>query len=354
MSVCPRMEINKQKLIDNTKYLVKMAKQDDIDVAGVTKVFCGDKEIAEAYVLGGVKYLADSRVENLIKLKDLEAEKLLLRLPMISEADKVVKYADISLNSELETIKALNVAAKEQDKKHKVIMMVDLGDLREGVWKTDAVDYAKNILELDNIVLYGIGVNLTCYGGVIPNEKNLGELVSIAEEIEAKYDMKFEIISGGNSSSLDLLMKKGTLGRINNLRLGEVLVLGRETAYGNALENTHQDAFQLVTEIIELKDKPTVPIGEIGMDAFGNKPTFVDKGIRKRAIIAVGRQDVDVSNITPVDPKISIIGASSDHLMVDVTDVDVPLKVGDEVRFNLEYGSLLNLSTSAYIAKKII
>lgn len=354
MSICPRLEINKQKLVDNTKYLVDLAKKDGIEIAGVTKVFCGEKDIAEAYVLGGVKYLADSRVENLIKLQDFDCEKVLLRLPMISEADKVVKYADISLNSEIKTIAALDKAASEQGKKHKVIMMVDLGDLREGVWKTDAVKYAGEILKLDNIVLYGIGVNLTCYGGVIPNESNLGELVNIAEEIEAKYDFKFEIISGGNSSSLDLLMSNGTLGKINNLRLGEALVLGRETAYGKDLEEIHQDPFQLVAEIIELKDKPTVPIGEIGMDAFGNKPTFVDKGIRARAIVAVGRQDVNVDNLIPVDSKLSIIGASSDHLMLDITDSEHDYEVGSEIRFNLDYGTLLNLSTSQYVAKKIV
>lgn len=354
MSVCPRLEINKQKLVDNTRYLVEMAKEDGIDVAGVTKVFCGEKDIAQAYVEGGVKYLADSRVENLMKLSDFDVEKILLRLPMMSEAEKVVKYSDISLNSEINIIKALDEACERLNKTHKVIMMVDLGDLREGVWKTDAVDFAGEILKFKNISLTGIGVNLTCYGGVIPNEINLGELVSIAEEIEGKYDMKFDIISGGNSSSLDLLMKKGTLGKINNLRLGEVLVLGRETAYGNAVDSTHQDAFQLVAEIIEMKDKPTVPIGEIGMDAFGNKPSFEDKGIRKRAILGVGRQDVNIDNLIPLDSNVSIIGASSDHLMLDITDSEENYDIGMQVRFNLEYGALLSLSTSNYITKEFI
>ena len=354
MSVCPRLEVNKQKIVDNTKFLVEMAKEDKIDVAGVTKVFCADKDIAEAYVLGGVKYLADSRIDNLIKLKDFETEKLLLRLPMISEASKVVEYADISLNSELSTINALDKAAGEKSIKHKIILMIDLGDLREGVWKTDAIGFVQDIINLENIELYGVGVNLTCYGGVIPNEDNLGELVELAEKIEATYGIKLEIISGGNSSSLDLLMNKGTLGKINNLRLGEALVLGRETTFGNPIENTHQDAFQLVAEIIELKEKPTVPIGQIGMDAFGNKPTFEDKGLRKRAIIGIGRQDVLVDNLIPVDENIEIFGASSDHLILDVTDSKNNYCVGDEVRFNLGYGALLSLSTSQYISTEII
>ncbi len=351
MKICPRIEVNIDKIRHNTLTLTKLCGEKGIDVAAVTKVFCGIPVIAQALVDSGVTMLADSRIENLMKLQEMNAQKLLLRLPMISQARETVQYADISLNSEIKTIAALDAAAKELEKMHNIILMIDLGDLREGIWQDQMEDTIAEIIKLDNINLLGIGTNLTCYGGVIPNNTNLGRLAELAEVIEARFNLSLNIVSGGNSSSLYLLEKGEMPDRINHLRLGESIVLGRETAYGDPIKDTYQDAFTLVTEVVELKEKPSIPIGEIGMDAFGNKPTFEDKGLRKRAILAIGRQDITVQNIIPLDPNMVILGASSDHLIVDVTDCTSVYNVGDEVRFNIEYGALLQLMTSEYIYK---
>ena len=107
----PKMKINLKTIEENVKTLVKICKKQNIKVAGVTKVFCGNPEIAKPYINGGVSFLADSRIQNLKKMKDLDIPKIMLRLPMISEAEKIVQYADISLNSEIETIKVLSEKA---------------------------------------------------------------------------------------------------------------------------------------------------------------------------------------------------------------------------------------------------
>lgn len=349
----PRLLINKDKLTENVSLLTEKCHRRHVTAMGVTKVFCAEPQIAECFVKGGVDFLADSRVENLEKLENFQTPKVLLRLPMLSEVNAVVKYADISLNSEIRTIQALNEAALKAGKRHKIILMIDLGDLREGIWPTDFDDTVGEILKLSGIEFYGIGVNLTCYGGVVPKHDNLSQLVDFAMQLRARFGVDIKLVSGGNSSSLYLLDQDAPNGLpegINNLRLGEALVLGRETAYGEPIEGTHQDVFTLEAQIIELKEKPSVPIGEIGMDAFGNKPTFVDKGIRTRAILGVGRQDVNVSNLVPRDHRIEIIGASSDHLIVDVTDLE-GTKVGDVLAFDVEYGALLSLATSPYVKK---
>lgn len=351
----PKLEINTKKIKHNVGNVVSICNSKGISVAGVTKVFCANPEITKAYIDGGVDYLADSRIENLIKLKDFNVPKILLRLPMKSEAELVVEYADISLNSEIETIRSLSEKAVERNIIHKIILMVDLGDLREGYYNEEDIYTAvEETLELEGIELIGIGTNLTCYGGVIPDEVNLGRLVKIGKNIEKKYNINLEIISGGNSSSLHLVMDEKIVPGINNLRLGESLVLGRETAYGNKIKNTYEDGFQLVAEIIEVKNKPSVPTGKIGMDAFGNEPIFVDKGIRKRIIVAIGRQDVDLDGLIPLDENLNIIGGSSDHLLLDGTESEVDYKVGDKVRFNLTYGGILNAMTSEYVKKEII
>lgn len=345
----PAVRINLKKLARNTELLAEKCSKIGIDVVSVTKVYCGNPEIAKASVDAGVKMLADSRIENIIKMKALKVPKMLLRLPMISQAEEVVKNVDISLNSEFEVIKALSDKAEQLGKIHKIILMVDVGDLREGVWKDDAVEYAGEILKLKNIKLVGIGTNLTCYGAVIPSQENLGLLVSIAEEIERKYNIKLDIVSGGNSSSLFLVEKGEVPKHINQLRLGESIVLGFETAYGKRIEGSHGDVFTFLAEIIELKEKPSIPIGETGVDAFGEKPVFKDRGIRKRAILAAGRQDIKLDGIKPRDKNAIVLGASSDHLIIDVNDCKKDYKVGDIMEFDMEYGALLAAFTSEYV-----
>jgi predicted amino acid racemase len=348
----PRVEISIEKIKNNTKRLVNMCSEYNIKVAGVTKVFCGNSRIAQAMVDGGITMLADSRIENLEKIKEIDVPKMLLRLPMISQAEKVVNFADISLNSELKTIKILSEKALKFKKEHKIILMIDLGDLREGIFNEEEIfSTVEEIINLKGIKLIGVGTNLTCYGGVIPSGKNLTRLIEIANKIEERFNIKLEIISGGNSSSIHLIEKAIIPKGINQLRLGESIVLGRETAFGNRIEGTYDDCFRLVAEIIEVKEKPSLPIGEIGMDAFGNKPTFIDKGIRKRAICAIGKQDVSIGDIYPEDADINILGASSDHLIIDVTDCTRDYKVGDKVSFKLAYGGILSVMTSEYISK---
>ena len=347
----PRVTIDLKKLEHNTIIVADACSKHNIDIMGVTKSFCAIPEAAEAMVRGGVKFLADSRVENLKKVGHLDAKTVLLRLPMKSQADDVVKYADISLNSEIETIKALGSAARTQNKVHHIVLMVDLGDLREGFLPTDVENAVSEILKIEGINLYGLGVNLTCYGGVVPNDENLGQLCEIAEMIESKFDVKLQMVTGGNSSSFYMLDKGTMPSKVNNLRMGEIIVLGRETAYGKAIEGTHDDAFKLQAEIVELKTKGSMPIGEIGMDAFGNTPTFEDKGMILRGIAAVGRQDVNPDDLIPLDEGIALLGSSSDHLLMDMSNAKKDYKVGDIVEFKLEYGSLLSLTTSEYIEK---
>lgn len=354
----PRLVIDLNKIQNNLDKTIEMVK----DKAGcslmiVTKGYCADEEVYKLLDASNIDYLADSRVQNLKKYVKSKKEKVLLRLPMGSEADDVVRYADISLNSELSTIKKLDEAARKQEKIHKIVLMIDLGDLREGIFfkNEDEIYFTvEEILKLNNVKLVGMGVNLTCYGAVIPKRDNLTQLINIANDIEQKYNLKFEIISGGNSSSLHLIDKNELPEGITNLRVGEAFLLGDETAYSQVLDGFYDDAFVLEAEIIELKEKQSVPIGETGVDAFGNRPVYEDRGIIKRAILAVGKQDVDSDNLHPIDSNIDILGGSSDHLILDVTKSDKEYKVGDVIQFKLAYSSLLRSTTSAYVDRTYV
>ncbi len=350
----PQIEINLNKLEHNVHTIVDSCKQAGIrHIFGVTKVLAGDLETIESVVSSGITHIAESRIENLQIVENYSLPKVLLRIPMACEIDDVIKYADISLNSEIDTIIKLNEKASNLHRIHQIILMFDLGDLREGIWfQDDYMSVIKKIIDLKNIKLIGIGTNLTCYGAVIPTVTNLTQLIKIKEEIENGFNIKLDIISGGNSSSLPLLFNDSLPVGINNLRIGEAFYLGRETAYEQDIKACYQDVFTLKAQIIELKTKPSLPVGETGVDAFGKKVEYEDVGFIKRAIVAVGKQDVYPSNIWPIDDTIHILGASSDHLIIDISKANYQL--GDIISFRMNYGGLLQLMTSQYVKKEYL
>ncbi|OHE40782.1 MAG: hypothetical protein A2Y16_07060 [Tenericutes bacterium GWF2_57_13] len=348
----PRLDIDLAKLEENAKTIVDACRADGIDrVFLVVKVLAGDVMTVRRLAGAGFSHLADSRIENLIRFRDIPLPKALMRLPMASEASRVVRDADLSLNSEIDTIRALGAAAVKQGKIHDVILMFDVGDLREGIWHESAyLPVVSATAGTAGIRLAGIGTNLTCYGGVIPDAVNLGALVDIAKTIERELGLKLPIVSGGNSSSVHLLGTHTIPSDINGLRIGEAVFFGRETAYGNPLPAMHRDAFTLYAKLVEAAVKPSFPQGKIGMNSFGEHPDIVDRGLMHRGILAIGRQDVEAANLTPIDARIRIIGASSDHLIVDLRDTGH--HVGDVLAFHVDYAGLLRLMTSRYVHKR--
>ncbi len=356
----PRLLIDLKKLQSNLDAVAKITKeQGGCSLMIVTKGLCADKEMCKMVAKHpAVDFMADSRVANIksyaYEARTNEAMTVLLRIPMHSEVADVVKYVDLSFNSELSTIRLLNEEAAKLGTRHNILLMIDLGDLREGIFYQDEdiiFETVEEILAMKNINLYGVGVNLTCYGAIIPKNDNLSNLVAIARKIEDKFGIKLQMVSGGNSSSIYLIGKGQLPEGINNLRLGESFLLGNDTAYGEKLPGTTGDALVLEAQIVELKEKPSLPIGEVGVDAFGQKPYYEDRGIIKRAIIAIGKQDTDIDSMEPLDPDVEILGGSSDHIILDVTKSSKGYKVGDIVQFVVGYGGMLKTATSPYVEK---
>ena len=347
----PRIEINLEKIAHNAKILKDLYSTKGIDIIGVTKVVCGDPNVADALVESGITILADSRIENIQKMRNagIQAQFMLLRTPLLSQAESVVKYADISLNSEISVIERLSKFALESNTKHKIILMLELGDLREGLMPSDLDSTVEQIVNLEGIDLVGIGTNLACFGGVKPDEEKMRYLSSIAGGVEERFGLKLAVVSGGNSANYNWFVSTTNVGRINNLRLGESIYLGCETLHRKLIPGLFTDAFTLAVEVIESQLKPSLPYGEISQDAFGNVPEFQDLGQIKRAILGIGLQDVQVSGLTPRS-DIEILGASSDHIIVNAKKIE--LKVGEELEFDMNYGALLSAMTSPYVIKK--
>jgi predicted amino acid racemase len=350
----PRLSIDLKKIEHNTKIIANLALKQNINITGVTKCCCGDPKVGQAMLIGGAESLADSRVENLKRLRNngIDCELILLRTPMLSSVKDVVKYSDISLNSDFLILKSLSKEAKKIRKIHKIVIMVEMGDLREGVPRDKLYNLLVKSSKLRGIKIHGLGMNLACYGGVIPTENKLIEFSNLVDDVENEFGFPLQIISGGNSANIPLLLNSKLITRVNNLRIGEGILLGLETVDRTKIPNTYQNAFILEGEIIELYKKHSIPDGKISQNAFGETPEFNDVGEILRGIIAVGRQDVIVEGLKPMDTNVTILGSSSDHIIVRIDSSNY--QVGNNIKFQMDYGGLLHLCTSQYVEKKYI
>lgn len=347
----PRLEIDLDAIAHNARVLVDRLASKGIRVVGVTKAALGSPGVAAAMLRGGVAGLGDSRVENLARLRTagVAAPLTLIRSPMLSQVEHVVRCADVSLNTEPVVLSALSAAAVRKRTRHAVVMMVELGDLREGVATEDVVDVAQFVVRLAGLRLAGLGTNLACQHGVSPDQRKMAELSHVVERVEASCGIELEVVSGGNSANLDWAFATEDVGRVDELRLGESILLGTEPLHRNPVEGLHTDAITLVAEVIEAKEKPSRPWGDVGQGAFGDPPPpRPGNGSVRQAILALGRQDVDPGGLTPPE-GITVLGMSSDHLVLDVGDHEVV--PGDELAFGLDYSALLRAMTSPFATK---
>lgn len=324
-------------------------------VFGVTKVTCGAPEVARALLAGGAAGIADSRLENVERMREagVDARFWSLRAPAPQLAAEAVRLIDVSLESEIETVRALDSAARALGKRHRIVAMVDLGDLREGMMPGDLLAFVEAADALPNIEVYGVGMSLTCYGAIVPDERNLGELVALARSADALLGRRLHV-SGGMSSSLDALVDGILPERVDSLRIGESILLGVSTVTRERILDLHTDAITVSAPVIECLLKPSKPRGTSAQDAFGGRPGFQDRGERRRAILAIGRQDVVPEGLVPLDRRVTVLGASSDHLVLDVHDLPEPPRLGDPITFIPGYAATLAAFTSAYVEKRFV
>jgi predicted amino acid racemase len=355
----PNLVVRLDYIKENAHSIVSACDKKGISVCGIVKGMHSEPKVAQAMVSGGVRQIGDARLMNLKALSEagVEVPLLLTRIPMLSEVEELVKHVDISLNSEMKTVSAIDQACIEQEKAHKVVLMCDLGDLREGYFdKEELIKNAIQIEEMKGAELAGIGTNLGCYGSIKPNCENLTDLVKLAGEIEARIGRTLEIVSGGATSSLPLVFEERIPKGINHLRIGEAILLARDLPdiWKVELPGTHMDTVKIEAQIVEIKKKPSYPVGEIFIDAFGNRPHYEDRGWETRAILALGRQDFAMMDqLIPCDDSIKLVGCSSDHLIVSLQET-AEYAVGDILAFEMYYGPMLFLSGADHIRKTFV
>jgi len=347
----PRIEVDLSKIRHNTQTVVGQLKACGIGVTSVTKAVCGHPAIARAMLNGGAKNLAEARLSNVQRLRKagVTCPITLIRSPMLSQADDVVHFCEASYNTEGAIIAALAAAAIRKGTVHGVILMVEMGDLREGIMPQDLGAMARQVVDMPGVALKGIGANFACLSGTAPDAAKMKALSALANDIEGTCGPFLQTVSGGNSANLPWALGGHATGRINDLRLGEALLLGRDPVLGNHIAGLYKDAFTLVAEVIETDRKAVCPTASFANPALAKFSLFPTCN-RQRLILALGHQDTDIFGLS-MPPGHRFVGATSDHLVIGADDAK--LKVGSEVRFQMNYSALMQAMAAPDVATNL-
>ena len=351
----PCLKVYREKIYENARRVLEACSRCSINLTAVTKGASAAPEIVKTLWESGCRSFGDSRLANIKEIKKIfpEAETTLIRPPMASEIPELALYADNVLVSMWECLPLLNGARAKTGKALGIILMVEMGDLRDGIMPDEIEVFADFARSHDNLRLRGVAANFGCFGAILPTKDKLEQLVDIKLKLERMGHEEL-ICSGGASSSL-LLLERGEIPRgVNGLRVGEAILTGTDVTRQRDIGWLNRDTMILETEIIEIRRKPSAPLGESGVDAFGNPQFFEDRGERLRGIAAIGRQDVNVSGLSPLLDGIEILGASSDHIVLDLEAVKNELRYGNTLGFTVSYSAMLALFTSKYVKIEFI
>ncbi len=350
---CPRIEVDLGKIRRNTQTLVKRLGPLGIGVTGVTKAVCGHPAIAQAMLDGGALGLADARISNVRRLRaaGMTGPVTLIRTPMPSQVSQVVRSCEESYNTEILVISALAAAAIRNGSIHGIVLMVEMGDQRDGILPENLPDIAQQVMQMPGVALNGIGANFACMNGRAPTAAHLVALETLANEIEGDCGRFLKTVSGGGSANLPWAFAKASNGRVNDLRLGESILLGVEPLSGDRIDGMYTDAFTLVAEVIEKGAKPdAIGIGLVNPTLAKRRIAYAG-GDTARLILAIGQQDTDILGLSmPVGHR--FLGATSDHLVIGVNR-SVP-NVGSEVRFQMNYNALMHAMAAPDIKVKLL
>lgn len=357
--------IRAKKIQNNIKYLSAYFHSHNIAWSLITKVFSGDKEflkhILTDEIIQKIDSIGDSRLTSLKNLKAVnpKMQTIYIKPPAKMYADDIIKYANISLNSSYTTIVALNEAAKKVNKIHQIIIMVELGELREGVKRTELMTFYESVFQLSNIEVIGIGSNLGCMYGVEPSYDKLLQLSLYKELISTKFNKELKFISGGTSITLPLVEQKSIPKDINHFRIGESAFFGISPLDHQKFKGLSIDTFEFTANIIELEEKEIVPEGVITDANIGHTADYdhKDKGeTSAKAILDFGLLDVDKADLEFFDDELIFVGITSDMIVIDLglnkTNEGVKkYSIGDKIRFKPNYMAVARLLNSKFIDK---
>lgn len=360
--------IQQNEIRANIQKLSAFFQKHSIEWSLITKVFSGDKDffksILTPQVIKDIHSVGDSRLTSLKNLKELNPNMttIYIKPPAKVYAREIIEYADISFNSSFATIEALNQAAHNAGKIHRIIVMIELGELREGIKRSDILNFYEKVFRMSNIKVIGIGSNLGCMYGVEPTYDKLVQLFLYRELIAQKFQKELPLISGGTSITLPLIEKDMVPKDINHFRIGEAAFFGTSPLDNKPFAELSSSTFLFSANIIELEKKKLVPDGVIGDANIGHTAAFDDEDVSEssyKAILDFGLLDVDKDDLGFFDTQVQFVGVTSDMTVVDLgenknKDGHPKYQVGDKIHFKPNYMAVARLLNSKFIDKEFI
>lgn len=357
--------IHKKKIQENIISLGEFFDKKDVKWSLITKVFSGNKKflsnILTEDIIQYINSVGDSRLSSLENLRKVNPKMhtIYIKPPATIYAREVVELATLSLNSSLETIQALDREAEEAGKVHEIIIMIEMGELREGVNVEDTLSFYAEASKLKHIKISGIGSNLGCMYGIEPEKEKFDLLIDLKNKIEKKFKREVQLISGGTSITLPMLKSGELPNDINHFRVGEAVFFGVTPLHNEQFMNLNTQTFEFKANIIELEEKKVVPEGTISEANIGQVADFDEssKEITHKAILDFGLVDVDKENLTLRDDRdISFVGITSDMTVIDIgenkhSDGSQRFKVGDTILFDVNYMGVVRLLNSKFVAQ---
>ncbi len=338
---CLQVEIDLSKIRFNSQSLVNTLAPQGVSVSGVTKGVCGHPAVAKAMLSGGIQQLADARISNIRRMRaaGIQCPITMMRGPLVAQTLEVVRHCNISFNTDFNTIKRLVEATTELNQTHHIMLMVELGDARDGLLPEALPAMIQHIKSIPRISLLGLATNFACLSGVGPTQQSMEQFSSLIAAAESSWGSPLKMHSGGGSANLPLACAATSSEKSNNLRLGEAILLGTEPVSGQPIPGLHTDAIRLMAEVIE-----STPTGAV---LHSRKQA---SGACVRLVIALGSQDTDIQGLN-FPNGVTLVGATSDHLVVHSTSFKYP--VGTHLPIQLNYTALARAMSSTDVGTRV-
>ena len=343
----------------NVSWLHRFFSKRNVSWTLVTKVLCGHFETLSALrdegILSIPHSIGDSRLDSLgiIKSLDPTIQTMYIKPPEVGYADQVVRYSDYSLNTSYPTLKALGAAASRLGIRHKVILMVELGEIREGVEGDALAGLVRKTTGLPGIEIAGIGTNLGCMYGIEPTMEKMEQLDAYRRVVEDGCGCELEFVSGGSSITLPILGDGCLPQSLNHYRVGEAAFFGTTPLDGEQFGPLRTDVFSFEAQILEFYRKLNEPNG-IQCEGNIGHTAEPSSGCEKsyRAILDFGLLDTDHESLKPKNGA-DFVGISSDMVVYAFDDADKDHAVGGLVPFDTDYMAIAKLMNSGFIHKRV-
>ncbi len=351
----PKIIIDKKKLYDNCSLIINRFAKKNITVNPVIKALAGFMPAVLPIVSTHPACILDSCIHNLHSLgnvllkKNIQIKTGIIKLPSQCESESFNfdKFTpDYQYVSDISHIDMVAKYYNKGRKKTGIIIMADSGDLREGVPLNELDCFLKKALAIKNADIKGIATNHACFSGIVPTNANLNYFMDMVEKAEKRNKFEFEIISGGNSSLIGLIENNKIPERINNVRIGEAILLGTDVLTRQPIKWLNQGVFKARAEILEYREKEAIIEGIRTQNAFGEilnvNSSFTGGKLHKRALLNLGKRHFMVNGIKPLNKGIYVVGASSDYTILDMTG-GKEAKHPEFIELELDYPALMSV-----------